>query len=288
MLSRNLSLAIVAASISVLAGCRTMEFLLANAPARFDRITRQVDLPYGPDSRQRLDVYAPPGAINRLVVIFWYGGSWTEGSKAEYRFVGATLAEHGFVAVLPDYRLYPEVTFPAFEEDGARAVAWVEHHVSELGGDPKRIVLMGHSAGAHTAAFLAYNHRFLHRFGADPSCIIGLVGLSGPYLLTPDSPALRAAFAPPYTERDWRPIYFVDSEAPPSLLVHGLDDHDVPAREAVKLRDTLLEKHVRAELRLYPHREHGDTVASFAPIARWRTPAVEDTVEFIRSLSAGR
>src|ERR1700722_6088536 len=106
-----------------LAGCRSSEFLLANAPTVFDRVDRHVDLPYGQGPRRRLDIYALPHAVNRPVVVFWYGGSWTEGSKADYRFVGTTLAERGFVAVLPDYRLYPQVTFPLFDEDGARAVA---------------------------------------------------------------------------------------------------------------------------------------------------------------------
>ena len=221
------------------------------------------------------------------MVIFWYGGSWTEGSKADYRFVGTTLAEHGFVAVLPDYRLYPQVAFPAFDEDGARAVAWVEQHAGEFGGDPKHIVLMGHSAGGHTAAFLALNHAFLRKFGADPRDICGLIGLSGTYVLVPDTDTLRATFPPPYTEKDWQPIRFVDAQAPPTLLLHGLDDKEVLPEEAIELRDALVRSHVRVELHLYPHRGHPDTVASFAPLTRWRTPAVEDTVKFIDSVTAG-
>src|ERR1700722_13999568 len=181
------------------AGCRSSEFLAANAPTVFDRVDRHLDLPYGEDSRQRLDVYSPPQAMNRPVVIFWYGGSWTEGSKSDYKFVGTTLAEKGFVAVLPDYRLYPQVTFPSFDEDGARAVAWVEQHIQEFGGDPHHIVLMGHSAGGHTAAFLAFNHEFLRKYGADPDSIVGLVGLSGTYVLVPETDTEKATFPPPYT-----------------------------------------------------------------------------------------
>jgi len=267
------------------AGCGTSEFLLANAPTAFSRLDRHVDLPYGQGRRQRLDVYAPRGAANLPVVIFWYGGSWTKGSKADYRFVGTTLAQRGFVAVLPDYRLYPQVTFPLFDEDGARAVAWVEQHVREFGGDPKHIVLMGHSAGGHTAAFLALNHAFLQKFGADPQSISGLVGLSGTYVLVPDTATLRATFPPPYTENDWQPIRFVDEHAPPTLLLHGLDDTEVLPQEAVALHDALLRAHVRAELHLYPHRGHGATVAPFALLARWRTPVVEETVGFIQSVT---
>jgi acetyl esterase/lipase len=273
--------------VALLSGCRNAEFFLANAPTEFDRVDRHVDLAYGHDARQRLDIYAPRHAVNLPVVIFWYGGSWTQGSKSDYRFVGTTLAEHGFVAVLADYRLYPQVTFPLFDEDGARAVAWVEQHAQEFGGDPKHIVLMGHSAGGHTAAFLALNHAFLEKFGADPRAIAGLVGLSGTYVLVPDTPTLHATFPAPYTEKDWQPIRFVDAQAPPTLLLHGLDDKEVLPQEAIELRDALVRAHVRVELHLYPHRGHPDTVASFAPLARWRTPAVSDTVKFIEGLRAG-
>jgi acetyl esterase/lipase len=281
----------------LLAACSSTKFLFANVPTVFSGIDRHLDLPYGPDPRQRLDLYEPrkaaTGSVSdaqgpRPVVIFWYGGSWTEGTKERYRFVGTTLAQKGFVAVLPDYRLYPQAAFPVFEEDGARAVAWVEQHAQEFGGDPHHIVLMGHSAGAHTAAFLAFNHAFLQKYGGDPRSISGLVGLSGPYALVPDTDVLHATFPAPYTESDWQPIHFVDANAPPTLLLHGVDDKDVWSRQAVELRDALLRNHRQVELRLYPHRGHADTVAPFALIVRWRTPAVDDTVAFIESVTRSR
>jgi len=268
-----------------LAGCRSSEFFLANAPARISGMELHRDLPYGVDRRQTLDVYAPQGASDRPVVIFWYGGSWIEGKKEEYRFVGTALAKLGFVAVLPDYRLYPQVTFPAFEEDGARAVTWVEQHVREYGGDATHIVLMGHSAGGHTAAFLALNHEFLERHGANSRDIVGLIGLSGTYAFVPDSAVLRAAFPPPFTVKDWQPIRFVDSQAPPTLLLQGEADKEVLPEEAVALRDALVGAHVRVEMHLFPHRGHADTVAPFALLARWRTPVVSEVATFIRSVS---
>jgi acetyl esterase/lipase len=271
--------------VLMLTGCTTAQFLVANAPTEFDRIQRHADIPYGQDPRQRLDVYAPRHAADRPVVIFWYGGSWVKGKKSQYRFVGTTLAEHGIVAVLPDYRLYPQVSFPAFDEDGARAVAWVEQHVKEFGGDPSHIVLMGHSAGGHTAAFLAFNRAFLQKYGADPGDIVGLIGLSGTYVMVPETDTERATFPPPYTVADWQPIRFVDEHSPPALLLHGTDDKEVLPQEAIELRDVMLRYHRRVELHLYPNRGHGDTVASFAPIARWRTPALEDSLDFINSVT---
>jgi acetyl esterase/lipase len=270
----------------LIAGCSSSEFLVANTPTLFSRVDRHLDLAYGTDQRQKLDVYAPRKAANRPVVIFWYGGSWIEGNKADYRFVGTALADQGFVAVLPDYRLYPQVTFPGFDEDGARAIAWVEKHAAEFGGDPNRIVLMGHSAGGHTAAFLAFNHEFLERFGVDPKNIVGLIGLSGTYVFVPDSDELRAAFPPPFTEKDWQPIRFVEASSPPTLLLHGLADKEVLPQEAVDLQQALELANVRVELHLFPNRGHAATVAPFAWIARWRTPVVDEVVVFIRSVGA--
>ena len=259
--------------------------MVANLPNAFSRLQLHTDLAYGSDRRQRLDVVAPRQGMNRPVVIFWYGGSWIQGRKADYRFVGVALAKQGFVAVLPDYRLYPKATFPMFDEDGARAVAWVQRHAGEYGGDPAHVVLMGHSAGGHTAAFLAFNHDFLRKYGADPDGIAGLIGLSGTYVFTPDSDTLRAAFPPPYSVKDWQPIRFVDSKAPPTLLLHGLSDREVLPQEAIELRDALMKVHVPVTLDLFPHRGHADTVASFALVTRWRTPALEEAAQFVREVS---
>ena len=283
----RVSLSILGAALvfACVSGCASFTFFAANAPTAFSHVSRQVNLAYGADPRQKLDIYIPRRAVSRPVVIFWYGGSWQAGNKSNYRFVGTALAKLGFVAVLPDYRLYPQVTFPVFDEDGARAVAWVEQHVQAFGGDPQRIVLMGHSAGAHTAAFLAFNHAFLERFGANTTDILGLIGLSGPYALVPDSDALRAAFAAPFSENDWQPIRFVDSRAPPTLLLHGLSDREVLPQETLELRDALVRENVRVEMHLFPHRGHPDTVAPFALLARWRTPVVKEVAAFVRSVS---
>jgi acetyl esterase/lipase len=269
----------------VVVGCSNVVFLFANAPTVFGSFERRADLPYGEDPRQRLDVYSPRQALHRPVVIFWYGGSWTMGSKANYRFVAAALAARGFVTVVPDYRLYPAVSFPAFCEDGAHALAWVEAHAQEFGGDPQRIVLMGHSAGAHMAAFIAYNHAFDEQAGAETQSIVGLVALSGPYALAPDTPVLHATFPAPYTIADWQPLRFVDARSPPTLLLHGLADKEVYPRHTLALNDALLANHVRVEMKLYPQGRHADTVAPFAWLARHRSPAYEDSVAFIESVT---
>jgi acetyl esterase/lipase len=139
---------------AALVGCGGFSFFVANAPNAFGSFRRSSDLSYGDDARQRLDVYAPRRPEHRPVVIFFYGGTWSAGRKSNYAFVGAALAERGYVTVIPDYRLYPEVRFPAFVEDGARAVAWVQQHARDFGADPDRLVLMGHSGHGYATGNL--------------------------------------------------------------------------------------------------------------------------------------
>lgn len=277
-LIRYAALALASASV---AGCSGALFGVANAPTYFSAVQTTHGLAYGSDPRQRLDCYAPRGASGRPVVIFWYGGSWTRGERGNYRFVGTALAERGYVVVVPDYRLYPQVRFPAFVEDAARAVAWVQRHARDCGGDPERIVVMGHSAGAHTAAAVALDRERLRAAGARPEWIRGLIGLSGPYALTPDSKLLHAIFTAPYTPADWQPVRSVSGESPPALLLHGQDDTVVLPAHAHRLRDALAEAGVPVTAELFPGRKHIDTVAAFAWVARHRLPVLERSATFI-------
>jgi acetyl esterase/lipase len=322
----------IAATAGLLSACSAVTFGIANAPASFGPYERRLDISYGTDKRQRLDVYLPkaevpipamtaaglassltatsdtgagagadtdvgaeteassraassPSSRARPVVIFWYGGSWQSGNKSDYRFVGAALAERGFITVLPDYRLYPEVKFPAFLDDAALAVAWIQKHAHEFGGDPQRIVLMGHSAGAHTAAFIALNRTFLQKRGGNPEWIAGLVGLSGPYALAPNTRALNRIFAAPWGESDWQPVRFATSQAPPTFLAHGLSDGLVSVRQTMQLRDVLSAKGVRVETELYPDTGHAATVAAFSKPARGSAPTLDQAVAFLNTLA---
>jgi acetyl esterase/lipase len=276
--------ACLAAVASLLSGCTDALFALANAPTHFSSVRPRTDIAYGEKPRQRLDVYAPAQAKGLPVVVFWYGGAWTAGDKSSYRFVGTRLAENGFIAVLPDYRLYPAASFPAFVEDGARAIAWVERHIETFGGDPTRIVLMGHSAGAHQAAMLAVAPQYLRAAGATPADIIGLVGLSGPYVLDPDTDVLRTIFSSPYQKSDWQPVRYASAQAPPTLLLHGLDDRRVSPRQTRQFRDALSAKGVSVEMELYEDDGHADTVACFSKLTH-HMPEFERVMAFIKNIA---
>lgn len=259
---------------------------LGNLPTRFTSVRLTPDIRYGAASGQCLDVYALPQSRDRPIVVFWYGGGWTEGAKSGYRFLGTALAERGYIAVVPDYRKYPAVRFPVFIEDAAQALVWVRRHAAELGGDPSRIVVMGHSAGAHLAAMLSYAPQYLRAAGGRRRWIRAFVGLSGLYAPVPETDEYRQIIPPLYKSDDWQPLWHVDRNAPPSLLLHGLEDRLVNPLETVRLRNVLVRHGVHVEMELYSGRSHTDTVTSFSPLARRRLPVLKSSARFIDRLAA--
>jgi acetyl esterase/lipase len=272
--------ALIAALVVV--ACGGIAFTAANAPALFGEFDRRADVPYGTRPRQQLDVYSPWHAKDKPIIVFWYGGGWENGRKSQYRFVGAALAKAGYVAVLPDYRLYPDVKFPAFVQDGAEALAWVASHAAEIGGDPKRIYVAGHSAGAHLAAMLAYDPSKLERVGLPADTVRGFIGLSGPYALDPNNETYRAIFAAPFTHADWQPTQLARTGAPPALLLHGEADEVVYVAHARKMAAALESIGVPVTLRTYEGRGHRDTVAAFAVPAPHKLPVLEEIRRFAK------
>lgn len=279
------------AGLSALAGaaCSRVEFLAANVPAAFGAYTRRTDIPYGADPQQRLDVYLPdkPPTMPRPLVVFWYGGRWTSGDKNDYRFVGAALAELGYVAVLPNYRHYPQVKMPGFMDDAARAARWAVTHAGDFDADPQRLYLMGHSAGAHMAALVTLDVRYFAAAGGRAPPIAGVVGLSGPYDFLPLLDAdVQDMFGPPERYPDSQPIEFVRSGAPPMLLVHGSRDDLVWPKNSRNLATALRARGVPVVLKLYPKLGHADTVAALSEPARGRAPTVADIAAFVSSPSS--
>ena len=176
---------------------------IVNGVAAFGDYSSHSSFAYGEGARRTLDVYRPVhGALGAPVAVFFYGGGWNSGKKEDYKFVGAALAERGVIAIIPDYRIYPEVRFPSFLEDAAQAVRWSRDNAANFGGDPNRLILIGHSAGAYMAAMLALDPRWLAPVGLVPQCdVTGWVGLAGPYDLSPDvGDPRRAVFESPKTK----------------------------------------------------------------------------------------
>ena len=275
--------ALAVAALLSASACSTLSVFDAIVPKDRGGVKVASGLSYGNDPRQRLDVYRPrsPGE-GRQVVVFFYGGSWNSGNRAGYAFVGRALAAQGFVTVVPDYRLVPQVRYPAFVEDGAAAVKWTEGHVAEYSGSPKGIVLMGHSAGAYIAAMLAVDDHWL---GRDRANVGGLVGLAGPYDFAPfDVDASREAFGAWPRPAETQPVTWADKGDPPAFLAYGTDDRTVQPRNSEALADRLRTAGVPVELRAYPKLGHVGILLALSRPFRGRAPVLDDVARFIRNL----
>jgi acetyl esterase/lipase len=266
--------------------CSKAAFFAANVPAAFGPYKRRANILYGSDAQHRLDVYIPDktGAAPRPLIVFWHGGRWSFGDKAEYRFVGAALAELGYVTVVPNYRHFPQVLMPGFMDDAAQAAAWAAAHAGDFGADPDRLYLMGHSAGAHMAALLTLDPRYFAATGRPAPRVAGLIGLSGPYDFLPlHEPDVQAMFGPPQLYPDSQPINFVRPDAPPMLLVHGLRDSQVWPKNSRNLATAQSALGVAVTLKLYPKLSHADTVAALSTPARSRARTLADIEAFVNA-----
>lgn len=243
------------------------------------------DIAYGEGSRRQLDLYAPrrrDGRTRLPIIAFFYGGNWASGLKQGYGFVGRALAARGYLVAIPDYRLVPEVRFPAFVEDGAAAVEWIVANAAEQGGDPQCIVLMGHSAGAHIAAMLALDPQWL---GEARRSVRGLIGLAGPYDFLPlAGPVTRAAFGQARDLASTQPVNFAAPGAPPALLLHGGGDRTVLPRNSRELARRLAAAGGDSRLKIYPQLGHISILTALALPFRYRAPVLADATAFARDV----
>jgi acetyl esterase/lipase len=265
--------------------CAPIELLNLTVPR--DGYRRETGLAYGDGARRRLDIYRPEAAADaRPVVLFVYGGSWNSGERTQYRFVGQALAARGYVAVLPDYRLEPEGRFPGFVEDTAAALAWTLRHVGAHGGDPQRVFLMGHSAGAYNVAMVAADARYLAAHGLDRRAIAGVIGLAGPYDFLPlDNTTTKRVFGHVDDLPATQPIRLADRATPPMLLLHGDADDTVYPRHSVNLAERLAALGVAAEAKLYPGIGHIGIVLALSPLRRDDPPVLSDLDRFVAAVA---
>jgi acetyl esterase/lipase len=272
----------------LLAGCNAMGLAVMNAAAPDAKRTKNIQ--FQPGERGRMDLYAPrntPAGEAAPLIVFWYGGAWQEGSKSDYQFVGAALAARGALVVLPDYRLYPQVRFPDFLRDAAAAVKRAQQEAPQYGADPRRTVLAGHSAGAYIAAMLALQPQYLREAGVDPASIAGLVGLSGPYAVDPNTDALRAIFTAVAAPEVFQAVPQASTGAPPVLLVHGTGDSVVYLSHTEKMAQALRDKGDAVQVRIVPKRTHADTVVALSRPGGFRIPGLLQQVsEFAGSVPA--
>ena len=249
---------------------------------------------YGKLERQRFDVYVPGNSQSEIdqasgspLVIFFYGGSWAMGSRQDYRFAGAALAARGFTVMVVDYRLYPQGRYPDFLQDCALAVGYGLEHARQLGADPRRVFLVGHSAGAYNVAMLALDPRWLRAAGHSPDELAGWVGLAGPYNFLPIvDEGVKRVFDWPGTSPDTQPINHVDDLARPLPVFLGAALHDPvvrPEKNPPPLADRLKAHGTAVTLKTYEHVNHATLVAALSWPLTSLSPVLDDTTAFIRS-----
>ncbi|MGV7122187.1 alpha/beta hydrolase [Sphingopyxis sp. 550A] len=249
--------------------------------------------PYGNGPRQTLDIWAPDHAQqgDRLpVIVFFYGGGWNSGERASYGFVGRALAQKGFVVVIPDYRLTPKAHWPDFLEDSAAAVAWTHRYIDGLAGDPDRIALMGHSAGAYNAVMLALDPTWLRAAKSDPAILRGVAGLAGPYDFLPMEKGGLAekAMGKVKPAEKTQPIAYARGDAPPLWLASGDEDATVRPRNSQYLAAAIEKAGGSATLRLYPGIGHTGIVMALSAPFRSRGPVLDEASDFLRGVTGRR
>jgi len=259
-------------------GCTSAQFVNAMIPQASYRLI--ADQPYGSGAAEKLDLYIPECAVgSRPVVVFFHGGSWQYGSKSDYLFLGQAMAARGFVTVVPNYRLYPETRYPGFLEDGARAVRWTLKNIGMYGGDPHRVFVMGHSAGAYIGMMLALDARWL---GSDRGTLGGAIGLAGPYDFLPvEEPTLREIFAGESDMVHAQPIGFADTAEVPLLLISGTSDDTVDPGNTARLAARIREHGGKVDERYYRTVGHITLIGAMAHPLQFLAPVVNDVTSFV-------
>jgi acetyl esterase/lipase len=276
---------------ALLTACSALDVLNATVPS--DTYRQFANLPYGDQQRQKLDLYMPDQPLAGKVlaagglpmVVFFYGGSWSSGDRADYRFVGEALASQGIAVVVADYRLSPEVRYPVFLQDSALATRWAFDNAQKYGADPSRIFVMGHSAGAYNAAMLALDKRWLGATGLSPAKLAGWIGLAGPYDFLPiGDRKTQVAFEWPGTPPDSQALFHASSASPPALLLAPENDSLVNTqRSTVGMAQRLKSSGVRVDSELYDTVSHITIVATMASVLRSRAPVLERVTGFVKA-----
>ena len=263
---------------------------LVNLAVRRRAVTSTEGLAYGRHKRQRLDIYRPsnagadPESPGLPVLIFFYGGSWQDGERRDYRFIGRRFARLGFLVVVAGYRLYPEIRFPDFLADAALATAWADRHAGQFGGNSEAIFLAGHSAGAYLALMLALAPQYLAEAGFDRLRLAGAIGLAGPYDFLPiTGPIYKKIFATDGDLADTQPITFADGDAPPCLLLAGARDRVVAPANTASLAERLRAAGSVVETRIYPRLGHVGMLLSLLGLPGLAQGVAEEIADFASS-----
>lgn len=281
LLPRLLAVCLVACL--ALSACSTVGVLNAVLPRDAGSQKLASDVAYGGEARQKLDVYGPKGKP-RGVVVFLYGGGWDNGAKGDYGFVAASFASRGYLTIVPDYRLVPEIRYPAFVEDTAKATAWAHRHAADYGAPAAPLFLVGYSAGAYNVMMVAIAPEFLRAEGLSRSILAGVAGISGPYDFLPlDARETRAAFGAAADLKATQPVNRIrpGGPRPPVFLATGLDDHIVPPVQTEALAGALQRAGWPVETHAYAGAGHVGAGLALSRPFRGIAPIFDDLIAYL-------
>lgn len=254
-MTRLKPLAATLTAVTTLAACAPVTVLNGITPSStFDR-TKNVS--FGQGTRDTLDIYrAEKPKADAPVLVFVHGGSWDSGSKGIYKFLAEGFTKSGYDIVVPNYRLYPDAKFPNFLEDNARAVAFTADAFPE-----RKIVLVGHSAGAYNVLMLGLRDEYLSNAGVDRCATIsGIVGLAAPVGLAPLTGERLIEIFPERFTADDAVINNVTGPTPAVFLGHGEKDTTVSPKNSTALADKITARGGVAQAKIYPGQSHIDVV----------------------------
>ena len=238
------------------------------------------DINYGDAPLQNLDMYYPKPLVQAMqtqsvidksypMVVFVYGGSWENGSKEDYAFVGQSLAQAGYVTAVVNYRKAPEHVYPDFVKDTAKAIAWSYDNAPKFHADPKRLAVVGHSAGAFNAVAAISNSDFLAPYGMSPSDISAVVGIAGPYSYDFRKFDSASAFASDATPDEVMPDRQIKGTQPPYLLLTAENDKIVYDTNTIKMTQALEDFGATVETGQIKGASHATSIGAMAKPLRW-------------------
>lgn len=277
-----------------LGGCSAVQVI--NSVSKIHGATVQENIAFDSNPRLTLDLYLPsppnPEAqVNTPVIVFFYGGSWNRGEKSEYEFVGRRLASLGYIAAIPNYRVYPEAKYPQFLEDGAKASAKVLQLLSspqyQAYKPDNRLIMMGHSAGAYNAAMLAMDDRWLGRENVNRNnSIKGLIGMAGAYNIYPICvEEVRPVFDHPNYPTNSQPIDYVGSSKVPTLLLAPEEDTLVSTKKnTLSLHQALLKNKTPSKVVAVKGTDHITVLGTLSPILFFKGDSLGPIQNFVQHL----
>ena len=231
-----------------------------------DNYPHYLDLVYGTDPKQRLDIYLPKGKVsNAPVFLFVHGGGFREGDKAHYGSVAEPFIKRGIITVAPSYRLTGSgAHYPDQPNDIKSAVRWIFHNIEQYGGDPENIYVAGHSAGAVLTADIGVDRAWLTEMGMPNDILKAIMPISGPYdIRVKRRPGQLDAYAPtPEIRVQASPILKINDPAPAALVATGSEEEYV--QPSMDFADALKAAGVDAHYLLLEGEDHADTALLLA------------------------